>query len=60
MKKRLVCMLMVGMMITGMVSGCGDKTEIADTQVAESASVSQTAENDELGTDAADNVQGSL
>ena len=58
MKKRLVCMLMAGMMITGMVSGCGDKTEIADTQVAESVSVTQTAENDELGTDAADNVQG--
>ena len=57
MKRRLVCMLMVGMMVTGMVTGCGNEAEITDTQVPEAASVVQTEGSEAVESDTADKVE---
>ena len=57
MKRRLVSMFMVGMMVTGMVTGCGNEAEITDTQVPEAASVVQTGDSDVVESDTADKAE---
>ena len=57
MKRRLVGMFMVGMMVTGMVTGCGNEAEITDTQVPEAASVVQTEGSEVVESDTADRVE---
>ena len=57
MKRRLVSMFMVGMMVTGMVTGCGNEAEITDTLVPEAASVVQTGDSDVVESDTTDKVE---
>ncbi|MBQ6996540.1 MAG: leucine-rich repeat domain-containing protein [Lachnospiraceae bacterium] len=57
MKRRLVSMLMVGMMVTGMATGCGSEAEITDTQVPEAASIAQTEGSEAVESDAANKVE---
>ena len=57
MKRRLVSMFMVGMMVTGMVTGCGNEAEITDTQVPEAASVVQTGDSDVVESDTTDKAE---
>ena len=57
MKRRLVSMLMVGMMVTGMATGCGNEAKITDTQVPEAASVVQTEGSEVVESDTADRVE---
>ena len=57
MKRRLVSMFMVGMMVTGMVTGCGNEAEITDTQVPEAASIVQTGDSDVVESDTTDKAE---
>lgn len=57
MKRRLVSMFMVGMMVTGMVTGCGNEAEITDTQVPEAASVVQTGDSEVVESDTTDKAE---
>ena len=57
MKRRLVSMFMVGMMVTGMVTGCGNEAEITDTLVPEAASVVQTGDSDVVESDTTDKAE---
>ena len=57
MKRRLVSMFMVGMMVTGMVTGCGNEAEITDTLVPEAASVVQTGDSEVVEIDTVDKVE---
>ena len=57
MKRRLVSMFMVGMMVTGMATGCGSEVKITDTQVPEAASVVQTGDSEVVEIDTVDKVE---
>ena len=57
MKRRLVSMFMVGMMVTGMATGCGNEAEITDTQVPEAASVVQTGDSEVVESDTTDKAE---
>ena len=57
MKKKLVCLLIVGMMVIGMATGCGAEAEIADTQVPEVASIVQTEGSEAVQSDSANKVE---
>ena len=57
MKRRLVSMFMVGMMVTGMATGCGSEAEITDTQVPEATSVVQTGDSDVVESDTTDKAE---
>ena len=57
MKKKLVCLLIVGMMVIGMETGCGGEAEIADTQVLEVASIVQIEGSEAVQSDSANKVE---
>ena len=48
---------MVGMMVTGMATGCGSEVKITDTQVPEAASVVQTGDSEVVEIDTVDKVE---